>query len=625
MKVNEKEVRKIADVLNDINIIDNEKLHSVVDFVFSHMAKSIGRTLGPGGGYTIVSNIDATVPVYPTKDGFTVANEMKFNDQMKFFITKMITDISLRMNNEVGDSTTSGIIIGYDLYSKLMKYDITTSHPSIGCALPPISIRNILEEIRTTLTRHLLANPSYILKNDIPRERENLLVGKVATISANNDREIGKIVSDLFTKRETNHVYVTVEVGTDDETIVDKEVGFEFGSGFVNPIMANMPDRITCKFDNPRFLLCDGPLTTNDLANLDKMIDYVIYELKQPLVIVAKDYDQIVTNAITARCTRNIVERNGQQLLHEKEKIACLMIDSAHEKSKDRLEDLRIILGCEIVTTKKGKIFEFKNNVDFLEKFLGSAVEFKGTQLSTRIKRGKGDQTAIRERIVHIENRIKETMNNDGILSFVSVEGHKRRIAMLNSDMNIIKVGGANDKERRAKKLVYDDAVMACNSAINHGFTLGGNVSVTNYIKNNFGTLVCEISDNIVNSGIHVVVGNDIENVKLVVRDILDFVYSAFCSAYSVAIGNMVGVGTPVYESIVKEIFTDSHETPVILDLVTNKKSSFDTDEVPSPVVPGNTDLELMSAIFGTVGILVSSNQFLTIYPGDSVVYRVDR
>lgn len=621
----EKPTRKIEDILNDENIVGFEDFHRDVEFVFGKIANSVGKTLGPGGGYTIISNIDASVPVYPTKDGYTVVQEYKFNDQTKYFIAEIIKDIPRRMNLEVGDGTTSGLLIAFELYKELIRYKLTTAHPEIGCEIPPISIRLILEETRKVLLEALLANKEYILKNsDIDRETEDKLITKVATISANNDPEIGNIVADLFIKRGSNHVYITNDVGSIDETIIDKEVGFQFGAGFTNPIMANQTDRITCKFDNPRFLLIDGPVTENDIPNLNKMIDYVIYDLKNPLVIVAKDYDQAVTLMLTARCTRNVINQGNTPVLHPKEDIACLLINSEHEKSRDRLEDLRIILGCEIVTTKKGKIMDFKDNVDYLNSFLGAALEFKGTQLSTRIRRGKGEQSAIVERIKHVEERIKEISANDGMLAFSGIADLKRRIAMLNSDMTIIKVGGSNDKERRAKKLIYDDAIAACQSAVDNGFTLGGNVSIPHYIRTHGVDLVNQITSNLVNGNRHIIVGNNYDHVRLVVEDIVIFIDTAFKAAYNVAIENMVGKGTDACRTIFKTVYDSMENGPVVFDLVTGKPSTLLCDN-PSPIVPGNTDTELMSSIFGAVGTLVSSNQFLSIYPGASTIYRVQK
>lgn len=623
MSENQKEVRKIEDVLKDENIIDFKKLHENIDYVFSKISKSISKTLGPGGRYTLISNMDNSSPIYPTKDGFTLIQEFKFNDQVNFFIAEIIKDISRRMNVKVGDSTTSGVIIAYTLYKFLIEYDITTKYEQIGCILPPVSIRNILEIIRITLTKNLLSNSNYVLKN-IDRELENKYIEKVATISANNNIEIGKMVSDLFIKRETNHVFVTTEVGTNDETIVEKEVGFEFGSGFINPIMANQTDRITCKFKNPKFFLVDGLLTLNDLPTVNTIIDYVIQDLKQPIILIAKDFDQPVLNMLIERCTDTVKvhPQTRQTYKHEKEPIAALSINADYEKSRDRLDDLRILLGCEIVETKKGKIMEFKNNTDFINKFLGEADEFSGTQLRTRIKRGKGDKSVILERIKYIEDRIKEIDLNEGILAFTTTDNLKRRISMMNSDMSIIRVGGANDKERRAKKLIFDDAVLACTSAIESGISLGGNINIYHIINKNIDILVDEITKTIINNRQHVVVGNKYEDIVLIVKDILISVADAFKAAYTVAIENMVGVNTTSFNDITNVIYNTNNinnDKPCIFNLVTGEYVNIDSENtIP---VPANTDLELMSSVFGVVGTLISSAEMMSILPGMATLY----
>lgn len=623
MREEEKEIRKLEDVLKDENIIDFNKLHENVDYVFSKISNSISKTLGPGGGFTLISHMENSSPVYATKDGYTLIQEFKFNDQVNFFIAEIIKDISRRMNVNVGDSTTSGIIIAYALYSKLIKYDITKEHEQIGCSLPPISIRTILEAIRCYLTENLMSNDKYILKN-IDRELENKYIEKVATISANNDVEIGKLVSDLFISRDTNHVFVTTEVGTADETIIEKEVGFEFGSGFINPIMANQTDRITCKFKNPKFFLVDGPITLGDLPILNNIIDYVIEDLKQPIILVAKDYDQPTLNMLIDRCTETVKihPQTRQPYKHDKQPIAALTINADYEKSRDRLEDLRILLGCEIVETKKGKIMEFKSNTDFINKFLGEAEEFSGTQLRTRVKRGRGDKKVIMERIKHIEDRIKEVDLNEGILAFSTTDNMRRRIAMMNSDMSIIRVGGANDKERRAKKLIFDDAVLACSSAVESGISLGGNINIPHFIEKNFNEIVEDITLNLIHQSKHIVVGNRFEDVSLIVKDILDYVSSSFKAAYTTAIENMVGKNTNSFNNIINNVYGEENiekDLPRIFNLVSGEYVTIN-DENTIPV-PAKTDFELMSSVFGVVGTLISSNQFLSILPGKSTVY----
>jgi len=618
-KLYEKEIRSVKDVLQDENIIDTEEFHKQVSFVFEKIAKSIGKTLGPGGGYTIISNIDSAAPVFPTKDGYTVIQEYKFNDQIKFFIAEIIKDIPKRMNVNVGDSTTSGLIIAEKLYTQLRDYDIQTSYPDMGCILPPISIRTILGTICEILIGKITKDTSYILK-DVEKEVEAKLIKRVATIAANNDPEIGNLVADLFIKRSSDHVFITTEMGIEDETSVETEVGFKFGAGFTMPIMANQVDRITCKLQNPKFLLVDGPLTGNDLSTVNMIIDYVIHDLNRSIVLVAKDYDQIVVNMLSERCSRNTVMKGNIPVLHEKEPIAALTINTEFEKSRDRLEDLRILLGCEIVETKKGKIMSFKSNVDFIEKFLGEAEEFIGTQLSTRIKRGKGDKAAVMERITHIEKRIKEIDLTEGILAFSSIDNLKRRISMMTSDMAVIRVGGANDKERRAKRLIFDDVVCACSSAIDHGFAIGGNIGIVHYLTKNKEEMIKEVTNKLKNSSRSIIIGNDEKHIAIIVRDFINIIIKSFKAAYTVVVENCAGIDTVATNNILEKVYDTPNNEPTIFNLVSGVYNTL-SDYEDGVIVPANTDVELLISIFGSVGTLVSSDQFLSIFPGDTTIY----
>jgi len=616
--------------LFDTNIVNNEKFHENVRFVLNEMAESVAMTLGPGGGYTFISVIDNTMPVYPTKDGYTVVMEYKFNDQIKYFIAEVIKDISKRMNDNVGDGTTSGLLIARTLYNSLMEYDITKKYPEIGCKLPFPSIRMILETIRSVIVERISENEDYIIKNP-SKEKEDELLRRVAVSSANNNPDIGLKVAELFTTRGSDNLFVTVETTFEDEDEIERNVGFEFGSGFLHPNMANQPDKVTCRMEDPKFLLVDGPLTAHDMTELSHIIEHVNETMHKPLIIVAREYDQVVMNDIIKR-TQRFYDSRGN-FVHEKENIAALIVNTTHESSKDRLEDLRIILGGTVLTTSRGQIISFKNNVTFLETLLGGADEFVGSQLRSRIKNGHGDKEAVKARIQSLEESLKtlENLKSAGIndvMSIVSTDKVRRRIAMLNSDMTVIKVGGANEKERRTKKLIYDDAVAACQAAIRHGFTLGGNVSIPTIIRNDKSSLSTEITEKLTEGDKLVIVGNDQIQVYNIVKDILEIVAQAFKAAYTRVVANMIGEGTKMYEKIVDDIYGGTFKThemksvdvPIVYNLVTGRYT--DVHHEHALLSPGNIDFEMMSSVFGAVGNLISSNQLLSILPGESVVFK---
>ena len=608
--------------LSEDNIVSPEELKEEILEVYGKLSNSVKRTLGPGAGSGIITTLEHSLSVYPTKDGYTVIKEHKYNDQIKHFLAEIIKDIPKSMNFSVGDGTTSGLPIGFDLYESVSDYNLMETHPEFGCILPPISIRLILESIRTVLSDNLLNDNKYILR-DLEREVENELIRKIATVSANNDYEIANTVADLFIKRESNFTSIYAEKGKGDVDEVNDEIGFEFGGGFILPSMANQPDRLSVEYDNPRFLMVDGPLATPDLPMLNNIISYVNDTLKLPLVVIARDYTQDVRNMLQLRSTRGYVQGEGNKLghMHEQEPVVALTVNTDHTKSRDRLEDLRIILGGEIVPTRKGKIIDVSNNVSEIERFLGTAEHIQGTALSTRIKGGAGDRTSIEERIKDLRQRIKDLELNDSILAFTSTGDVRKRIAMLNSDMCVIKVGGLSDRERESRKLVYDDVILACQSAIEHGFTLGGNVSIPHIIKNKREDLVKQIVEDINSKGRHLVLGNNEKDVKVIVEDFLDMVSGAFKSAYSTVINNMVGENTPKANELIDLVYNSDSEYPVIFDLVRNQLNSSKDMTECDIIVPGNTDLELMKAIFAADGTLLSSNQMITIYPGHTSLF----
>lgn len=604
------------------NIVGKKEYFENFDFVFKKMCECISMTLGPSGGYTMVTNVHAETPISPSKDGYSIILEIKFSDQKKLFIAEFIKDISKHMNREVGDSTTSCIVIAYNLFSKLIDYDLMEKHPSFGCILPPTSIKELLNSIG-----FVLIDNYYKKKNDLvlkveDRSVQDELLKKVSRISSNNNNMIGDTVSDLFIKRKSDKVYINTDLSRDHITSIEKEVGFEFGSGLIHESMINQDDGISCEYENPRYLLVKGPLAAPDVEKLEFIIDYCNDELKSPIVIVAREYTQEVMHMIIKKC------KSSQKLNHETKEIdtfngkpiLCLMIDTtAHEKSRDRLEDLRVVLGCDILQTQQGAILDLRERPELVEKFLGKSESIHSTKLSTRIKNGYGNKDVIQARIERLEAKIHdiEIGYDAGVLSLNKISDIKKRIAMLNSDMTTIKIGGATDKDRRAIKLIYDDAICACECAIENGFALGGNVTIPYMIDNlnNVG-IVNEVYNHIKETGKTIVVGNDPVKVKAIVSDMIEIVREAFKTSYKKAISNMVGEDTPIYKEIVDGVYNNKDNR--VFNLTTGEYESLSKDT--NLIVPANTDVELIRSVLGGVGLIVSANQMLTYYPGDAVL-----
>ncbi len=615
--------KDLQEVLDSENIIGPDKLFDLVSYVITGEAESIGRTLGPAGAYALICNVYAEgSPVFPSKDGFSIMQEVKYNDQNKYFIGEIVKDISRRMNTNVGDGTTSGVVIANKLFHLLSKYDITTKYPDLGVKLPPISMRHLLEAVRKELSVILLDTENdYIIDgNAINDEQRNTLISKVANISSNNDSEVSDVVADLFAKRKSDTVYVTTQLGVDDTTEVKPEIGFEFNGGMIDDDMANTEGGYHCIFKKPMFLLIDGPCSNADLKNVSSMIAHVNSTLNRPLVIIAADFEQEVENNFKRRVTRFPFEHNKQQHVHEPEDLCCIRIDTSHNLSRKRLDDIRLILGATVLKTKKGKIMDLDKAPAQLEAYLGNAESFTSSKMTTRIKGGAGPQKPINDKIAKLEERLKGVDLSDGNMAYTTVGTIRKRIAMLNSDMSKIIVGGASDKERRAKQLLFDDAIEACKSSVKFGFTLGGNISIPHIIQSQGIVLVERIIDNIVSNGKYIIPGNTPEDLIPIITDILNIVSESFKAAYERVVVNMYGPLTK-FDELVESIYAKGGEYQTF-NLVKNQYEKLDVDT--NLVVPGNTDTELLSSVFMGVGTLISSDQLLSVFPGEATLYGVN-
>ena len=621
-----KETRKritVADALKLTNIVGLDEYKSVVSEVIKTISQSVGNTLGPGGALTMITTNQGNNGVFPTKDGYTVIKEFKFNDQRKIFIQELFRGLSERMDGSVGDGTTSGIPIADTLYHALAEYDITTKYPSLGCKLPFPSMRMLLDQIRIGVSNIINNNSGKYIIPSVDAETDKEYIRAVARVSSNGDASIHEKVSKLFNERTSNTIYITCKEGITDEDIIDSEVGFDFGSGYISGAMHNQPDRLTCKLDNPRFLLVDGPITANDRPMIERVIDYTNNMLGVPLVIIASEYDQPIRNMLMKRCTRGVystVGPNGEPVekIHEKEPILALRISGADDRSRDRLDNIRIAIGGELIQSRDGKPIKFKEDIDSLNSYLGAADRITSSPGNTRILRGKGDTAAVNARILQIRKRIELLKMEDGIMHYAAVEELSRQIAMLNSDMTRIKVGGASAKERHSRKLVFDDCILACQAAITHGFMVGGNVTVPNVIANHREELIDGIIGRIEEARLHVILRSNNEDIKPIIGDFLDMVSDSFKSAYSRVVGNMVGEGTDLYNEILSDVYDNNTEVPKVFNLISGDMNYL--NEKNDILVPANTDMELMAAVFVVIGTIVSSDQLLSILPGDATV-----
>ena len=218
------------------NIVPPKAMKKVFLNVFDDLSRMIKYTIGPAGGNTLVTEPYASTPIYPTKDGFTVMNNHIYDNPTYESIYRIVRDISGRTNQELGDATTSSVVIAADFYKRITHY--LSRHKEIT----PYGAKNLLDSVLTAITNGLKEN-NYIAKIDtLPKKEKIEIYRKIATIAANNDSSIADVIAEAYDKAHTEHPFIDVQKSYNAETTVDTDVGFEIPYGYNINYMANAAD-----------------------------------------------------------------------------------------------------------------------------------------------------------------------------------------------------------------------------------------------------------------------------------------------------------------------------------------------------------------------------------------------
>ena len=600
------------------NIIPPKQMERIIQDVFDDLARMIACTIGPAGGNTLVTEPYASTPIFPCKDGFRVMNNHIYNNPAYESIYRIVRDISGRMNEVLGDGTTSGVVIARHFYMSIRKY--IKHHKEIT----PYGVGNLLKITLKELEK-ALQNPEngyvYNIK-DLSKDRKVEVYKKIATISANNDLDIGEKVAGIYRDSNSDYAYIDIQKSSNSDDRLDVNLGFEMPYGYTHTHMANNVDGITAEYDDPLFLLIDGPVLDPDLDNIKNYVSWVTEQLDppRPLVIIAGEYSKKVLNFFT-ECRTGVIRqlKNGQQIVI-KLPILSIQFNMMNENGVARVQDLEAILGAKALQSNNGRLQQCPNQPALLLQMLGRADHITSKYAYTRIRGGGGSEAERKGRIEEIEKLIKLTEDDaqHGVLAKARLENLKRRIGMLQGEMHCIYVGGESYKGKTNRALIYEDATMAVKSCIDNGVTLGGQVSIADCIKNHREEIVSNILEiiNDKNKPVNIFTGR-YRNVEKAVNQMLDIISESSKAAFTAVFKN----ATNDRRWIKSTFKTFSHEYTTY-NLVTGKYESFALDDdnnivFPDLIVPGNTDVELLESVFEIVNLFITSNQLISLLPKD--------
>lgn len=410
-----------------------EDLQKAVLAGVEELAKAVSCTLGPKGRNVIIpASIEGAVP-HITKDGVTVAKSISFSDEMKNAGAALVKDVASRVVEEAGDGTTTSVVLAARLIKDGYKY-VNLGYSSVLLKRGmDIAVNDIVGEIKK------FARP---IGEDIDKIRN------VATLSANNDPEIGNIIAEAMQSVGKDGI-ITVETGTGvGEMRIRKTEGMMFDKGWLAPIFVTDADKMEASYQNPNILIVDDNI--NSSRDILEILRWSL-EQNRPLVIIAND---VAGDALQALLLNRM--RSNVAVLPIK---APMFGDNRTEK----LEDIAVMTGGIVVSPKAGMKL-----ASFDPAWLGTCEKITAGKDSTLILNGKGDPEMIEAKASLIRNQIAECEDE------WDREQLQKRLAALTGGAAVIEVNAISEVEMKEKKDRVDDALAATRAAIQEGIVDGG-------------------------------------------------------------------------------------------------------------------------------------------------------
>lgn len=394
------------------------------------LAEAVSSTLG-AKGQTVIIEKPFLLP-HITKDGVTVAKEIELSDPFENMGAELIKQSAISTVNTVGDGTTTAVVLTHDLLHKAIDHDVN---------------KKVIEQIVEDVVKFIKDHSEKININSLTELKQ------IATISANNDPEIGEMIANAIYDVGENGV-VLVEESRDFKTIVEQNNGIVFNKGYLSEYFVTNINKMTVEYDNPLFLFIDG--TIRDIQRLVPTIEFA-NKVGRPLIIVA---DEIIEGALNMIVTNKM--KNGFR-------IAAIKAPSFGANKEEMMKDMAIATGGLYIHSSESLSLDMLNTNEMITKCIGEADKVIIKKNRTTIVGGRGDEDEMNIRIQTIIEQFDES-------SPERTKQLKERIANLKGSIAIIKVGATTELEMKEKKDRVDDAVAATQAALEEGIVPGGGI-----------------------------------------------------------------------------------------------------------------------------------------------------
>ena len=409
-----------------------ELLKSGVD----QLANAVKVTLGPKGRNVVIGKKFGAPQI--TKDGVTVAKEVELEDNFENAGAQLVKSVASKTGDDAGDGTTTATILTQAIVTEGLK--------NVTAGANPMDLKRGIDKAVAKVVDHIKASAEVVGDNYDKIEQ-------VATVSANNDPEIGKLLADAMRKVSKDGV-ITIEESKTRETSIGVVEGMQFDRGYLSGYFVTDTDKMECDMENPYILIYD-----KKISNVKDFLPILqpAAESGRPLLVIAEDVDsEALTTLVVNRLRAGL-------------KICAVKAPGFGDRRKAMLEDIAVLTGGVVISEEKGLSLD-KATLEML----GTAKKVTISKDNTTIVDGAGEKEAIKDRVAQIKNEIAASTSS------YDKEKLQERLAKLSGGVAVLYVGANSEVEMREKKDRVDDALCATRAAMEEGVVVGGG---TTYIR----------------------------------------------------------------------------------------------------------------------------------------------
>ena len=397
------------------------------------LANAVKVTLGPKGRNVVIDKKFGAPRI--TKDGVSVAKEIELEDAFQNAGAQLVKSVASKTGDDAGDGTTTATVLTQAILTEGMK--------NVAAGANPLDVKRGIDKAVAKVVESIKEQSEQVGESYEKIEQ-------VATISANNDPEIGKLIADGMRAVSVNGV-ITLEDAKGRDTVLKTVEGMQFDRGYLSAYFVTDTEKMQCVMENPYILIYDKKIS--NIKDFLPILEPAV-QSGRPLLVIAEDVD---SEALTTL----VVNRLRTQL-----KICAVKAPGFGDRRKAMLEDIAVLTGGVVISEEKG----IKLEQATLE-MLGTAEKVTISKENTTIVGGCGDKQAIAERIAQIKNEMAASTSS------YDKEKLQERLAKLSGGVCVLEVGAASETEQKEKKDRCDDALCATRAAIEEGIVTGGGVA----------------------------------------------------------------------------------------------------------------------------------------------------